>query len=166
MSLLIGIPLLAVEAVVQSAVLARLSLFGGTINLVLLTVLCWNLLAERADGLGWAFAGGLFADVLSGGPMGASVIGLLAVGYVAGLTEGRLWRTHFLLPLASALLATIAFHLIYLAILALTGYPVNLADQLAFITFPTVVLNLLCVLPLYWLIRRLHDWVRPAPVTM
>jgi rod shape-determining protein MreD len=166
MSLLIGIPLLAVEAVLQSSVLARLSLFGGTINLVLLTVLCWNLLAERADGLGWAFAGGLFADVLSGGPMGASVIGLLAVGYVAGLTEGRLWRTHFLLPLASALLGTIAFHLIYLAILAVTGYPINLADQLAFITVPSVFLNMLGVLPLYWLIRRLHDWVRPAPVAM
>ncbi len=166
MSLLVGIPLLAVEAVLQSSVLARLSLFGGTINVVLLTVLCWNLLAERADGLGWAFAGGLFADVLSGGPMGASVIGFLAVGYVAGLTEGRLWRTHFLLPLASALLGTIAFHLIYLAILALTGYPINLADQLAFITFPSVFLNMLGVLPLYWLIRRLHDWVRPAPVAM
>jgi len=166
MSLIVGIPLLAFEAVFESAVLVRLPVYGGTLNLVLLTVLCWNLLAERSDGLGWAFAGGLFADVLSGGPMGASIIGLLAVGYVAGLTEGRLWRTHFLLPLASALLGTIAFHLIYLMILALTGYPVNLADQLAYITFPSVFLNMLGVLPLYWLIRRLHDWLRPAPVAI
>jgi rod shape-determining protein MreD len=164
MSLLVGIPLLMLESVFQSAVLSRLTLFGGTLNLVLLTVLCWNLLAERSDGLGWAFAGGLFADLLSAGPTGASVIGLLAVGYVAGLTEGRLWRTHFLLPLASALIGTIAFHLIYLAVLALTGYPVNLPDQIAFVTFPSVFLNMLGILPLYWSIRRLHDWVRPAPV--
>jgi rod shape-determining protein MreD len=166
MSLAIGIPLLVFEAIFQSAVLARLPLFGGTLNLVLLTVLCWNLLAERSDGLGWAFAGGLFADLLSAGPLGASIVGLLAVGYVAGLTEGRLWRTHILLPLASALLGTVAFHLIYLGVLAATGRAINLGDQLAYVTFPSVFLNLLGILPLYWLIRRLHDWLRPAPVGM
>ena len=90
MSLVVGVPLLLLEAIVQSAILARLPWFGGTLNIVLLTVLCWNLLAERSDGLGWAFAGGLFADLLSAGPLGASIIGLLAVGYVAGLTEGAL----------------------------------------------------------------------------
>jgi len=163
-SLLIGIPLLLFEAVLQSAVFARLPLFGGTLNIVLLTVLSWNLLAERSDGLGWAFAGGLFADLLSAGPMGASIIALLAVGYVAGLTEGRLWRTHILLPLASALLGTVAFHLIYLVTLTVTGYAANVADQIAYITFPSVFLNMLGILPLYWIIRRLHDWVRPAPV--
>jgi rod shape-determining protein MreD len=166
MSLVIGIPILIIEAILQSAVLARLPLFGGTLNIVLLTVLCWNLLAERADGLGWAFVGGLFADLLSAGPLGASIIGLLAVGYVAGLTEGRLWRTHFLLPLATALLGTVAFHLIYLGVLAATGRLVNLIDQLAFVTFPSVFLNMLGILPLYWVIRRLHDWLRPARVGM
>jgi rod shape-determining protein MreD len=166
MSLVIGIPLLIFEAVLQSAVLSRLTLFGGTFNLVLLTVLCWNLLAERSDGLGWAFVGGLFADLLSAGPTGASIIGLLAVGYVAGLTEGRLWRTHFLLPLASALLGTLAFQLIYLGVLATTGRLVNLGDQLAYVTFPSVFLNMVGILPLYWVIRRLHDWLRPAPVGM
>jgi rod shape-determining protein MreD len=164
MSLLVGIPLLAFEAILQSSVLARLPLFGGTLDLVLLTVLCWNLLAERSDGLGWAFAGGLFADLHSAGPLGASIIGLLAVGYVAGLTEGRLWRTHFLLPLATALLGTLAFHLIYLAVLAATGYPVHLPDQVAYVIFPSVFLNMVGILPLYWLIRQLHDRVRPVPV--
>jgi rod shape-determining protein MreD len=164
MSLIVGIPLLAFESVLQSAVLARLPLFGGTLDLVLLTVLCWNLLAERSDGLGWAFAGGFFADLHSAGPLGASIIGLLAVGYVAGLTEGRLWRTHILLPLATALLGTLAFQLIYLAVLAITGYPVNLPEHLTFVVFPSVFLNMVGILPLYWLIRRLHDRVRPAPV--
>lgn len=160
MSLLIGIPLLLLEALAQSTILSHWRLFGGTVNLVLLTVLCWNLLAERSDGLGWAFAGGVFADLLSAGPMGASVVGLLAMGYLAGLTEGRLYRTNVLLPLATALLGTIFFHLIYLILLTVTGHPVNWGDQLAFVTFPSVFLNLIAVLPLYWLMRGLHDRVR------
>ncbi|MBI3760412.1 MAG: rod shape-determining protein MreD [Chloroflexi bacterium] len=162
MSLLVGIPLLLFEAIAQSAILAHLRLFGGTVNLILLTVLCWNLVAERSDALGWAFAGGVFSDLLSAGPMGASVVGLLAVGYVAGLTEGRLYRSNILLPLATALLGTIFFHLIYLAVLTVTGHPINWGDQLAYVTVPSVFLNVIAILPLYWLMRGLHERVRPA----
>ena len=65
MSLLIALPLLLLEAILQSTVLSHWRLFGGTLNLILITVLCWNIVADRAEGLVWALIGGVWADVLS-----------------------------------------------------------------------------------------------------
>ena len=46
MTYLIGLPLLALAAVIQSSVLARFPIFGGRVDLVLLLALCWTLVGE------------------------------------------------------------------------------------------------------------------------
>lgn len=151
-------------ALLQSTVVSHWRLMAGSPDIVLLSVIAWNLLGRGADGLLWAFFGGLFADLLSAGPLGAHTLGMLIVGFLAGLTEGRLYRSHILLPLASALIGTLVFHSLYLGLLALTGYPVAWGDSLSLVTLPAVFLNLALMLPLYALVQRLYTWLRPASV--
>jgi rod shape-determining protein MreD len=163
---LVGLPLLALAAVVQATVLARFRLAGGTVDLVLLLALSWTLIGEWQGGAIWGLIGGLFLDLLSGGPLGANALGLVPVAYLASLSEGRFWRSHVLLPLATVLLGTVLYHLIYLAALAATGHAVDWLGALARVTLPAVLLNTLLMLPVYHLLRWLHHVVHPAPVTI
>jgi rod shape-determining protein MreD len=166
MTYLIGLPLLALAAVVQATALARFPVFGGRPDLVLLLALSWTLIGEWQGGVMWGLMGGLSLDTLSGGPFGATAIGLIVVTFLAGFSEGRFWRSHVLLPLASALLGSVLYHLIVLGVNAATGYPVDWAYSLARLTLPAVLLNTVCMLPVYALVRMLHAFVHPAPVTI
>jgi rod shape-determining protein MreD len=163
-SVLLGLPLLALAAVIQATVLSRFHLLGGTADLVLLLSLSWTLVGEWQGGPAWGLMGGLCLDLLSGGPLGAHAAGLVVVAYLASLSEGRFWRSHVLLPLATVLMGTVVYHLIYLALLAISGHPVDWAAGLAGVTLPAVLLNTLLMLPVYHLVRWLHAVTHPAPV--
>ena len=164
MSYIVGLPLLAFAAVLQATLLPQFRLFGGTIDLVLLLTLNWTLVGESRGGPIWALMGGLCLDLLSGGPLGANALGLVLVAYLASLSEGRFWSSHVLLPLASVLLGTVVYHLVYLLTLAATGHSVSWGLSLSQVTLPTVLLNTLVMLPVYHLVRWLHSVLHPAAV--
>jgi rod shape-determining protein MreD len=165
-SYVVGVPLLALAAVVQATVLARFHLFGGTVDLVLLLALSWTLVGEWQGGVVWGLIGGLFLDALSGGPFGASAFALVLVGGFASFTEGRFWRSHVLLPLATILAGTVIYHTTQIATLLLVGYPVNPAQSALTVTLPAVLFNTLLMLPVYHGVRWLHGAVKPPPVTL
>lgn len=163
---LLGLPLLAVAAVLQATVFARLHLVGGTIDLVLLLALSWTLIGEWQGGPVWGLMGGLCLDLLSGGPLGASAAGLVVVAYLASLTEGRFYRSHVLLPLATVLFGTVLYHLVYLTLLAATGHTVAWLASLTQVTLPAVLLNTVCMLPVYHGLRWVHTLLHPPPVSI
>jgi rod shape-determining protein MreD len=166
MSYVVGLPLLAFAAELQATLLAQFHLFGGTVDLVLLLTLNWTLVGEWRGGPIWGLIGGLCLDLLSGGPFGASALGLVLVAYGASLSEGRFWRSHVLLPLATVLPATVVYHLVYLLSLTLTGHSVNWTLSLSTVTLPTVLLNTLFMLPMYHFVRWLHAVLHPAAVSI
>jgi rod shape-determining protein MreD len=166
MAYVVGLPLLAFAAVLQATLLPQFRLFGGTIDLVLLLSLNWTLVGEWRGGLIWALIGGLSLDLLSGGPFGANAVGLVLVAYAASLSEGRFWSSHVLLPLASVLLGTVVYHLVYLLTLAVTGHSLDWGLSLSQVTLPTVLLNTLFMLPVYHFARWLHSVLYPAAVSI
>lgn len=163
---LVGLPLLALAAVVQATVLSHLHLSGGTLDIVLLLTLSWTLAGEWQGGAMWGLMGGLCLDLLSGGPFGAHALALVPVAYLASLSEGRFWRSHVLLPLATVLFATVLYHLLYLTALTATGHVVAWLPSLTQVTLPAVLINTLLMLPVYHLVRWLHHVLHPAPVTI
>jgi hypothetical protein len=86
------------------------------------------------------------------------------VVYFTGLSEGRFWSSHVLLPLASVLVGTLVYHLVYLAALAAAGHTVSWLPSLSQVTLPTVLLNTLLMLPVYQLMRWLQAVLHPAVV--
>lgn len=165
-SIVVGLPLLAFAAVLQATLLPQFRLLGGTVDLVLLLTLNWTLMDEWRGGPIWALMGGLCLDLLSGGPFGANALALVLVAYGAGLSEGRFWSSHVLLPLACVLLGTVAYHLVYLLVLAATGHGVSWGPSLSQVTLPTVLLNTLFMLPVYHFVRWLHSVLHPAAVSL
>jgi len=158
-SLIIAIPLLAFVAILQSAVVSRFRFLNGGFDLMLVVVLAWNLVQRENDGPVWAFLGGLLADALSGGPLGAAAFGLASISLIIALTEGRFYQTNWIVAVLASLAGTIFYHLLYLAVLAVAGRPVSWADALTLTTLPSTIMNLILMLPVYqaakWLARQL-----------
>ncbi len=157
---IIAAPLLALVAVLQSAVLRQIQFAGGNLDLLFLIILCWSML-RPTEGLVWAALGGLFADLLSGGPFGATAVVYLLASLAAGQIQGRLWGNHPLIVMGLALLGTGMSHLLGLAILGLIGRPLDVGYALAYVTLPTAFINVALVLPVYSVLRALDRATRP-----
>lgn len=107
------IPLMAVAALLQSTAFARLAIGGVKPDLVLLLVVVGTLLYGPRIGVIWAFVGGLFLDILSGGPLGSSSLALMAAAAVAGVGHTTLSRFNVLVPLGAIILGTLVYGAVY-----------------------------------------------------
>ncbi|MBM4420727.1 MAG: rod shape-determining protein MreD [Chloroflexi bacterium] len=115
------IPLAAV--MLQGSLIPQLALGSLRPNLPLLVAGSWSIAAGAREGVWWAFIGGLAADLLSGGPLGA--LALASLPPVAAIGLGDRTLRPLSVPAAAGLvaLATFASLLLYVAILALAGQP-------------------------------------------
>lgn len=147
-----------------AALLVAAALLHGTIipmlgwrpDLMLVLVVTWSLLRGLPEGLLWAFAGGILLDLLSGGPFGAFTIALLVAALMAGVIHRAAFHVG-LLQVAVVALATFAYEVVYLAILATTDYAANW-NSLTGNLGPSLALNITLFIllsrPLAWLHRK------------
>lgn len=159
---IVMIPLLGTLAIIQTVVGPRLAIFQVRPDLMLLAVLAWTLFNGGYSGMVWAFVGGLWMDVLSGGPMGASSLALMAAALVAGVGHNRLFRSNPLTLLVAAVLGSLVYAFVYLGILVVVGRRVDLLETSLQIVFPatlynTVLMFVLSPILYRWLDRRELD---------
>jgi rod shape-determining protein MreD len=147
-------------AVLQTAIMPRLSLWGVKPDLMLLVVISWSLLRGTKEGATWALGGGLLLDLLSGGPFGTATLALMLSSLVAGLGELNLFRGSLWLPLAAGLLASAVYNASFLVMLQVFGRPVPWGSELLLVTLPSMALNALVIYPTYWSVRSLHRRTR------
>ncbi len=133
--------ILLLEAALQVSVFSRMSLGGAAPQLVLLTVVAWSLVRGPVEGVVWGFAGGLLYDLASGGPVGVSALGMVAVGAVAGLLGGRLFGTNPLLPMLAVFAASIVYFVINGFLLATLHYPTDWRGVVLDVALPTGLAN-------------------------
>ena len=166
MAYLVGIPLLALLAILQSTVFSHLQLLDGRPDLVLLAVGSWGLVGRGREAMVWGLIGGLFLDLLSGIPFGTSAIALVLVAYIASLLEGRFWEAHLLMPMGVTLLGSLVFYALSLAGLLLSGHPIDLPTALMRVILPSTFLNLILALPASQLAVGLRRSLFPPEVTI
>jgi rod shape-determining protein MreD len=157
----LAVPLLAITALLQTTILRQIQFLDGSLDLLLLGVVCWSLLRPE-EGMGWALVAGFFADIFTGGPFGITPIAYLVTAFGIGWLHGRL-RTHSpIAVMAVALAGTALAHLAMIALLALFGRGLDVGHAFAYVTLPTAFLNTLCAVPAYLGLRRLHVAGKPA----
>lgn len=118
----LALPLAA--ALLQSAVAPFVSVGGARPNLPFLVAGSWSLAAGAGEAVWWAFVGGLAADLLSGGPLGALAVASLPPVAAIGLGERPAPRPIPVLLGASFLTAaTFVAGILYVLALAIAGTP-------------------------------------------
>lgn len=118
-------------------------------DFVLLTVLLWGLALGLQAGMLAAVVGGLMLDSVSAGPLGMHVLALMAATLLTPLREREVVASRFLLALVLAPLGTAVYYGVVLAVLQVTGHPVDWGGQTAVRIVPAATVNTVVIAPLY-----------------
>jgi rod shape-determining protein MreD len=133
-ALAIALPLLA--ALLQAAIVPFIAAGDVRPNLPLLVAASWAVAAGAAEACWWAFVGGLAADLVSGGPLGAFAVASLPAVAGVGLGERPLARPiPILAGVVFVTLAALIAGMLYVGILALVGQPLPELVALLVATF-------------------------------
>ena len=168
------IPFLLVVAIFQSVAAPRLTVHGVRPDLMLVSVTAWTLLAAFRtrelqytgegpnllrginDGVVWGFVGGVFLDLLSGAPFGASALALMAAALVVGMFSVSVAAPALVLMLVVTPLGTLTCHIVFLGIIILTGRSVAWNTEMTRVILPSAVFNLVVIPVMYLLLNLLN----------
>lgn len=153
-----AIPVLGLVALTQSTVVARWSMLGVSPDLMLMVVVTWVLVQGLREGAFAALVGGLVLDGLSGAPLGVGTAALLVAAVLVSVGELNVFRTARLLPLIAIVAATLAHGLVVMLLLQISGWVMPWEATTLRVLAPSVLVNLVCMPPVYllgrWLKRR------------
>jgi rod shape-determining protein MreD len=142
-NLYLTLPFLTSIALLQTTLLAQVNLWGGQPDLMLLVVLIWTVLRGTEEGALWGLIGGLIIDLLSGGPLPATVLALLPAVILVGQSLGRGIGSFVVRLMLLIFLGVLAYHLVLLIVLGWTGHPVDWGFSLLHVAGPSALLNML-----------------------
>jgi rod shape-determining protein MreD len=157
-----AVPLMALLAVGQTAVFARLPILGAVPLIPFLVALLWGLLRGIEEGAIWAFCAGFFLDLFSLSPMGLLPLSMMLAATGAIWIQEAFPMNRVLLPPLLIVLATLLQYLSYLLLLTLFGYGTALA-ALGNIT-NVLILHLLFAPPIYGLFYWINQRTQPHAV--
>ncbi len=145
---------LCVLAIIQLAVLPSFSLLGHVPDLVFLAVVARAILYGRQQGIIWGAVGGAILDLLSIAPFGTHILALIVVGMVTSYRGRDIVHSWAFYPLLAGGLATILFDLVVMLVLTAMRWDAGWLGVPLNITFPRLLLNALCMGPIFWLAYR------------
>ncbi len=147
------VPLLGLLTVIQSVLGPRLAVLGIAPDLVLIAVILVTLVQGPKVGLVWAFVGGIWLDVVGGGPFGGSSLALMAASLVTGIGHHRLFFQNPLVPLAAGLSGGLIYGLVTLALLWIWQDPRPVNVMVERLVLPAAIYDtaiMLLLTPVLW----------------
>lgn len=156
MRVAIGIALPLAAALLQGSVVPFIDVAGARPNLVVLMAASWSVAAGAREAVWWAFFGGLAADLLSGGPLGALALASLVPVAAVGLADTQLRPRSVVAAAILVGLASLATSVIYVGILALVGTALPSAPVLAAAVASGAVYNGVLAIATYPIARSLR----------
>jgi hypothetical protein len=89
------------------------------------------------------------------------LIGYVSAAGICHLSQTRIWQVPLLTLLSATLLGTLAIHLTTMIFLWLSAQPIDLWEAFNLITVPSMLLNLILVLPVNALIGEVNKYLSP-----
>lgn len=161
-STLIAVPVMALLTIFQSAALPYFPIFGVVPSLPFLVAISWGLLRGVQEGLIWAFIAGLFMDLFTAAPVGGLALSYTIALFAILQIKEVLPENRLLFPMVLTAVATIIQWILYTVFLAVFGY--NTVFTLTQSLLPTVLLQSVLILPIYWLFMTIHRLIWPRAV--
>jgi rod shape-determining protein MreD len=159
----VAFPVVALLAILQTSLVPRLTLGAARPQLVMTWIVCWAVVRGRGEAMPWAIFGGLLLDLLSQMPPGAHLLAMTAVTFLADLGHKVMQGSTVLFALAAVFAASLAYGIVLVGVLALSGHSVQVADTVILDVLPGAVFNLAVLIPIF-LVQRALD--RRFPVSV
>lgn len=162
MRILTGVLLLLAATLLQITLATRLTLLQGSPDLVLLVLVAWLMLPGYRPDWRWGLVAGLMVGYASALPDWVLVAGYGAGAGICQLLSERIWQVKLFSLFSGALLATLAVHAVTMTYLLVSAQPLNLVDAFNLITIPTMLLNLIFILPLHGIMNEMSKLISPV----
>ena len=166
MALLLALPIFGLLAIFQSAVVSRLPLLHGTVDLILLVVIAWALQERVRTAWQWAVIAGLIVGYISALNILVPVISYLSVAALALLIRQRIWQVPILAMVVVTLVGSLFVNGFTALYLSITSTPLPIVETLNLIILPSTFLNVLLSFPVYALIKDLSEWLYPEEIEL
>ena len=154
-ALAVVVPLVA--ALLQGSVVPFIAVAGARPNVVVLAAASWAVAAGAREAVWWAFLGGVAADLLSGGPLGATAFAALIPVAAVGLQDDPLRPRSIVSGALLVGIASLAAAVLYVIILAIAGTAVGDFPLLVASAISTAIYNgvlAIATYPLSRMVRR------------
>lgn len=155
----LSLPILALAAVLQASIVPQFSILGGRPDLVFLLVVSWALNAPLAEGIVWAFVGGILQDLMSAAPTGTSVIGLVLIVFALDIFRQQVYRIGLVTLMWTALAGTLVHQVAVMVVLSLSGFEILFVSSFGYVVLPTMFYNFVVLFPVYFVTRRIQKRV-------
>jgi rod shape-determining protein MreD len=158
---LVGVILFGILAILQSTVVTRMPLLGGSADLILIFILAWALQDRVKSAWQWCIIGGIFASFYSALPLGSYLIAYLLATGVARLVKKLIWKAPFLAMLAATFIGTLIVQITSMISLLIIGVDLPLVTVLNIIILPGLILNLILAIPVFYIMHDMAGWLYP-----
>ena len=161
----LSLPIMMLAAALQVTLMPQISFWGGRPDLVLLVAVSWALNSTLEQAVLWAFVGGICKDLLSAAPIGTSIIGLILIIFAIHAVREQLFSVGLFTLIWVSLIGTIVQELSIFLILMFSGFQPEFASQFGYgviveqfrlFIVPTIVYNLIGMLPVYIIVRLIQ----------
>lgn len=155
MKTLVWLGVVVVTVIMQSTVLPLLMVNGIYPDMLLVVVVSYSLLSGTEKGMGIGFFGGLLQDLAFGNVFGINTLSKMAIGYLFGLAERKVFKEKILLPVVATAVATVLHSLVMFMVLFLLGYKVHILASLMNNILPLIGYNVIIAIPVHHIVYRL-----------
>jgi hypothetical protein len=166
MAIFMALPVLGVALMIQTGIISRINLLSGSADLILAILVTWSIQEQVKTAWYWAVAAGLMVGYISGLPWFIPLVGYLLVVGVGRLLHRRVWQAVLLETFVVIFIGTFGIQLLTAGYLALMGGSFKIGDVISLIILPSTLLNLLLVIPVYYMIKDLALWLYPVEVNL
>lgn len=164
MPVLIGIPILALAVILQSAILSHITLLSASADLVLVVVASW-MMQERVKAVWeWGVIAAILVGFVSEFPTWGYLIGYGIVVGIGILLKRRVWRAPLLALFTMIFTGTLVMQILVFGILRFLGTVIDPLQAFNQIILPSVLLNLLLAIPVNGLMREVAAWFYPDEI--
>jgi hypothetical protein len=164
MANIIAFILIAVAVIVQNTIVTRINLLVGAADLVLLVLLSWVLQSQEANLWKWGLVAGIFVGLSSALPFWVPLVGYSLVVVLVIVLQTRIWQAPYWMLLASTFFGTVIVYGLDIFVLWLSGTPFGLEEAFSLVILPSVILNVLFILPIYLFVGEISKMVFPKEV--
>jgi rod shape-determining protein MreD len=156
--------LLLLSTILQNTIVNHVNLLVGAADLVLLVLISWILQADDTNPIKYGLIAGLLIGISSAVPVWVSVLGYGAVAGLIMLLNVRIWQAPYWMLLTSTFLGTVIVSGTEILVLWALGYPYDLYEMVELVILPSIVLNVIFVLPVYFFVGEITKFVYPKEV--
>ena len=160
----IGVLLIGTAMVLQNSIVTRLQMLNGAADLVLLVLVSWILQADERQHWQWGLLAGLLVGISSAIPFWVPVIGYVSFVVIVTAVQRRVWQVPIWLLVISTFFGTFLVYGLEIFYRWLTAVPLDLIEVMNIVLLPSLVMNMILVLPVYAFIGEIAKRVYPKEV--